>query len=79
MNIGQASKASGVTAKMIRYYEAVGLIPPPDRRVSGYRDYGSADVSRLGFVRPARDLGSRWKRSGNCCASGAIRAEAAAR
>src|SRR3954469_24084046 len=57
MNIGQASKASGVTAKMIRYYEAIGLIPPPDRRASGYRDYGSADVGRLGFVRRARDLG----------------------
>jgi Cu(I)-responsive transcriptional regulator len=57
MNIGQASKASGVTAKMIRYYEAIGLIPPPDRRVSGYRDYGAADVGRLGFVRRARDLG----------------------
>ena len=57
MNIGQASEISGVTAKMIRYYESVGLIPAPDRRESGYRDYKAADVSRLGFVRRARDLG----------------------
>jgi Cu(I)-responsive transcriptional regulator len=42
---------------MIRYYEAIGLIPPPDRRASGYRDYNSSDVSRLGFVGRARDLG----------------------
>ena len=56
MNIGQASKASGVSAKMIRYYESIGLVPAADRRASGYRDYGAADVSRLGFVRRARDL-----------------------
>jgi MerR family transcriptional regulator, copper efflux regulator len=57
MNIGQAAKASGVSAKMIRYYESIGLIPPSARRESGYRDYGAADVHRLGFVRRARDLG----------------------
>ncbi|HEY0571206.1 MAG TPA: MerR family transcriptional regulator, partial [Enterovirga sp.] len=57
MNIGQASSASGVSAKMIRYYEAIGLIPAPDRRESGYRDYDAADTHRLGFVRRARDLG----------------------
>jgi len=57
MNIGQASAASGVTAKMIRYYEAIGLIPAPDRRASGYRDYSASDVNRLGFLRRARDLG----------------------
>ena len=57
MNIGQASQASGVSAKMIRYYESVGLIPRSARRESGYRDYGPADIHRLAFVRRARDLG----------------------
>jgi len=57
MNIGQLSKASGVTPKMVRYYESIGLLPPADRRESGYRDYGRNDVHRLTFVRRARDLG----------------------
>jgi MerR family transcriptional regulator, copper efflux regulator len=57
MNIGQVSKSSGVSAKMIRYYESIGLIPPSARRESGYRDYGAADIHRLAFVRRARDLG----------------------
>lgn len=57
MNIGQASKASGVSAKMIRYYESIDLIPRSARRESGYREYGPADIHRLAFVRRARDLG----------------------
>ncbi|ODT19735.1 MAG: Cu(I)-responsive transcriptional regulator [Kaistia sp. SCN 65-12] len=57
MNIGQASRASGVSAKMIRYYEQTGLIPAADRKPSGYRDYSDTEVHMLRFVRRARDLG----------------------
>jgi Cu(I)-responsive transcriptional regulator len=57
MQIGEAAQASGVSAKMIRHYEAIGLIPAADRRDSNYRDYGHEDLHRLGFIRRARDLG----------------------
>ncbi len=57
MNIGAASRASRVSAKMIRYYEQIGLIPAAGRTDSGYRAYTDADVHRLHFIRRARDLG----------------------
>lgn len=57
MNIGQVAERSGVTAKMIRYYEEIGLLPEPERRDSGYRSYEEQDVHRLRFVRRARDFG----------------------
>ena len=59
MNIGAASAASGVTAKMIRHYEAIGLLRPASRRQNSYRDYGSHDMHELQFIVRARRLGWR--------------------
>lgn len=57
MNIGEAARASGLPAKTLRYYEAIGLVVPGGRRENGYRDYDEADVHRLRFVQRARSLG----------------------
>jgi Cu(I)-responsive transcriptional regulator len=57
MNIGQASNASGVSAKMIRYYESIGLIRAPLRTDSNYRVYSSNEVHVLRFIKRARTLG----------------------
>ena len=87
MKIGKASAASGVSERMIRHYEKIGLVPAAPRRESGYRDYSQADVARLRFIANARDLGfgidkigtllSLWSDSGR--ASGEVKTLALAR
>lgn len=57
MQISEAARTAGVSPKMIRHYESIGLIPAAGRRSSNYRDYAAADVHRLAFIRRARDLG----------------------
>lgn len=65
MNIGQASNASGVSVKMIRYYESIKLIDPPLRTESGYRIYSDSQVHALRFISQARDLGFSVEQMGD--------------
>jgi len=55
--IGSLARQSGVAVDTVRYYERCGLMPPPQRRASGYREYTRADVQRIGFIRSAKSLG----------------------
>jgi MerR family copper efflux transcriptional regulator len=57
VNIGAAARRSGITVKMIRYYEAIGLIAPADRSAGNYRTYDRRDINRLEFIKRARGLG----------------------
>jgi Cu(I)-responsive transcriptional regulator len=57
MKIGELSKATGTNIETIRYYERIGLLPPPARTSANYRSYGEPHRARLAFVRHSRDLG----------------------
>ena len=77
MNISDAALASGISTKMIRYYEQIGLIPKASRTGGGYRVYKSSEVDMLRFIKRARDLGfsmaeisellNLWQRKRNGC------------
>lgn len=66
ISIGAAARISGVKAPTIRYFEQIGLLPVPPRTEGNRRYYELEDLRRLAFIRRARELGSRSRRSGPC-------------
>lgn len=64
MNIGEAAKQTGLSAKMIRYYESIGLVSPSSRGANGYRHFDKQDLHRLAFIRRSRDLGFSLEKIG---------------
>ena len=63
--IGEAAKRAGVSPRMVRHYESLGLLPPVNRTESGYRQYSASDVHALRFIRRGRDLGFSMEEIGN--------------
>lgn len=69
ISIGEAAKRSGVKVPTVRYYEQIGLLPPPSRTGTNRRLYSVADLRRLAFIRHARDLGFNVDSIRPCCPS----------
>lgn len=61
LTVGKLAKRAGVNVETLRYYERIGLMPPPQRRESGYRMYSDEDLTRLAFIRHAKELGFTLK------------------
>jgi len=79
MNIGEAAEAVGVSTKMIRHYEQIGLLPEATRTYSGYRQYSERDLSVLRFIRQSRRLGFSMRQIADLIGCGPIPIARAAR